>query len=119
MLDRFVESVMAPKQTGIDPQRLSRQLKVNVTTLAGIAGVHRNSIQRNPYSDQTQEKLGMIVKIVARASSLLGDDRKAVAWFRYQPLMGFDGKTAEDLVSAGQADAVQRHLDTLEHGGFA
>ncbi len=81
--------------------------------------MHRNSIQRNPYSNQTQEKLGTIVKIVTRASVMLGDDRKAVAWFRYQPLMGFDGKTAEDLVAGGQAEAVLRHLDTLDNGGFA
>lgn len=119
MLDRFVESVLAPRQTGIDPLRLSKQLKVNVNTLATIAGVHRNTLQKNPYSDLSQERLGAIVKIVARASTMLGDDRKAVAWFRYQPLMGFDGRTAEELVSDGQHEAVQKHLDTLEHGGFA
>lgn len=110
---------MAAKHTGIDPARLSHQLKVNVSMLAGIAGVHRNTLQRYPYSDKTQERLGVIVKIVTRASALLGNDRKAVAWFRYQPLAGFDGRTAEDMVAAGQAQAVLRHLEALEHGGFA
>lgn len=119
MLGHFVESVIAAKQGGIDPLRLSRQLKVNVNTLAAIARVHRNTLQRNPYADLAQERLGAIVKIIARASSLLGSDRKAVAWFRYQPLTGFDGRTAEEMVAAGQAEAVLRHLDTLEHGGFA
>lgn len=29
------------------------------------------------------------------------------------------GRTAEDMVAAGQAQAVLRHLEALEHGGFA
>jgi uncharacterized protein (DUF2384 family) len=119
MLGRFVTSVLAPRGGGIDPRRLSMQLKVEASTLARIAGVHRNTLQRNPQATLTQERLGLIVKVIARAAGMLGDDRRAIAWFRYQPLAGFERKTAEEMVSSGQAAAVLAHLDTLEHGGFA
>lgn len=59
------------------------------------------------------------VTIIARATELLGDEPRAIAWFRFQPLPGFDGKTAEELVAEGQAEAVLNHLDALENGGFA
>jgi hypothetical protein len=44
MRERFVESVIAAKQRGIDPLLPSRQLKVNVTRLASIVRVHRNTL---------------------------------------------------------------------------
>lgn len=61
-----------------------------------------------------------VARIITIASDLLGGDvAKAIAWFRHQPLSGFDGRTAEELVVAGHADAVLAHLETLRDGGYA
>jgi hypothetical protein len=57
--------------------------------------------------------------VIARTAAILGNESKAVAWFRYQPLMGFDGKTANELVAARQAETVLMRLDVLDNGGFA
>ena len=58
-------------------------------------------------------------EIIERAMILIGDSIRAQTWYRSEALAGFDGRTAEELVGAGQADAVLRHLETLELGGFA
>lgn len=119
MLTAFIDSVLVRDTGAIDPDRLSARLRVTVSTLSGMAQVHRNTLQRNPFAPLAQERLGQIVKIIARAGDMLGDEARAIAWFRFQPLAGFDRKTAEDLVSLGEAEAVIKHLDTLEQGGFA
>lgn len=119
MLTGFVQSVTAPKTGAIDPTRLSNRLRINISMLSDLASVHRNTLQRNPYAPLAQQRMSHIVRIIARAAEMLGDDARAIAWFRFQPLAGFEWKTAEDLVASGEAEAVIRHLDTLDHGGFA
>jgi hypothetical protein len=58
--------------------------------------------------------------VIATASDLLGGDTaKALVWFRHQPLSGFDGQTAEELVADGHVPAVLAHLETLRDGGYA
>ena len=43
----------------------------------------------------------------------------ACAWFRSEPLPGFDGMTADRLVREGHADYVHAHLDDVADGGCA
>jgi hypothetical protein len=40
-------------------------------------------------------------------------------WFRYQPLSGFEGQTAEELYAEGHTQAVLAHLESLRDGGYA
>ena len=58
-------------------------------------------------------------RIVAEAADLLGDTGRALAWFRHQPLAGFDGRTAQEMVVDGHAGAALAHLDLLRDGAFA
>lgn len=119
MLTGFVRSVTAPETGAIDPTRLSTRLRINLSMLSALVNVHRNTLRRNPFAPLAQQRMSHIVRIIARAAGTLGDDARAIAWFRFQPLAGFEWKTAEDLVARGEAEAVLRHLDTLDHGGFA
>ena len=67
-----------------------------------------------------QARLGEVARVVATAADLLGGDTpRAIVWFRHQPLAGFDGRTAEELVAAGHTDAVLAHLEMLRDGGYA
>jgi len=65
------------------------------------------------------ERPSEAARIIELAAALSGDEDAAIAWFKYQPIVGFGGKTAEQLVGEGHADAVLWHLDTLEAGGVA
>lgn len=42
----------------------------------------------------------------------------AYAWFRSEPLPGFAGRTADQLVREGQTRYVHAHLDRIMAGGY-
>jgi uncharacterized protein (DUF2384 family) len=119
MLSPFLEEVTEPRQGSISPQRMSDVLRVPLARLSQITGLHRNRLTRNPGSPEVQQRLGEVAQIITIAAELIGDEPRAIIWFRHQPLSGFDHKTAEDLVAAGQAKAVLAHLSMLADGGYA
>lgn len=57
--------------------------------------------------------------LIKRVAALVGNEDRAIAWFNYQPIPAFGGKTARELVAANRREAVSLHLDTLENGVFA
>lgn len=102
------------------PQRISETLRMPLGQLARLAKVHRNTLTQHPDSAVVQSRLGEVARIVAAAADLLeGDTAAAVLWFRHQPLAGFDGATAEELVASGHVEAVLAHLESLRDGVYA
>ena len=88
--------------------------------VARLAKVHRNTLARTPNSPIVQERLGQVARIIAAAADLIdGDVGRAVIWFRHQPLAGFGGATAAELMASGHADAVLTHLEMLRDGVYA
>ncbi|MEO8713401.1 MAG: hypothetical protein ABI369_00155 [Acetobacteraceae bacterium] len=120
MLTGMLEQVTTADKGVIEPRVLAEALGVTLSDLARIAGVHRNTLARSPASPAIQGRLGEVARILTEASALMGGDaRRAAVWFRHQPLAGFDGETAEELVATGKAGAVRDHLRTLRDGGYA
>jgi hypothetical protein len=119
MLDAFLDQV-TDRQGVFLPLRMSQMLRIPMSHLARIAKVHRNSLSQHPESSAVQVRLGEVARVIATASDLLGGNTpKAIVWFRHQPLSGFDGQTAEELVADGHTSAVLAHLETLRDGGYA
>jgi uncharacterized protein (DUF2384 family) len=120
MLTAPLQAVYDPALNGISPERLAAILHVPLAEVARIADVHRNTLARAPGSPKVQARLGEVARILADSTDLLGGDvGKAALWFCHQPLAGFDGQTAEELVTAGHADAVLAHLSMLRDGSYA
>lgn len=116
MLAAFLDDIR--DRDMIAPRRMAERLRVPMARLARLAHVNRNTMTAKPESPAVQAKLGEIARIIARAAEISGDEGKAIIWFRHQPIAGF-GKTAEELVEAGQAAAVLWTLDTMEQGVYA
>lgn len=119
MLSPFLVEVMEPQKGVISPQLMSRVLHISLARLSQITKLHRNTLTRNPESPDVQQRLGEVARIISLAAELVGDQQRAILWFRYQPLSGFDNKTAEELVAAGHVDAVLEHLAMLSDGVYA
>lgn len=119
MLNSFLDKVTDRQRGMISPERVSEALHLPMTRLAELAHVHRNTLARQPESPLVQERLGTVARIIAAAGDLTGDTGRAVVWFRHQPLAGFDGRTAEELVADGHAAAVLAHLEMLRDGIYA
>jgi uncharacterized protein (DUF2384 family) len=103
----------------VSPQRMSRRLRLPLTDLAKLAHLHRNELAQRPESPLVQKSLEPVVRILAAAEQLTGDPDRAIVWFRHQPIAGHDGRTALELVEAGEADAVVAHLEDLRDGAYA
>ena len=43
----------------------------------------------------------------------------AYAWYRSEPLPGFSGQTAMQLVRSGRADEVLEYIDAVDAGVYA
>lgn len=119
MLSVFLDQVIEPGRGFLSPHRMSRALRMPLAELSRVTRLHRNTLTRQPHSDRVQARLGEIARIIALASDLVGDSDRAIIWFRHQPLAGFDRKTAEELVTEGQGEAVLKHLEMLAEGGYA
>jgi uncharacterized protein (DUF2384 family) len=119
MLSSFLTEVMEPQKGTISPQHLSRVLHISLLRLSQLTQLHRNTLTRHPESPEVQQRLGDVVRIISQAAELVGDQQRAIIWFRHQPLSGFDHKTAEELVAAGHADAILEHLAMLSDGVYA
>ena len=116
MLSTVLEAVT---EAGLlSPQRLAERLNMSLAALASLLRLHRNTLA-NAGSPLVQERLGEVVCILNKAASMTDDVGRAVIWFRYQPIVGFDNKTAEELVAEGQSRSVLSHLEDLVDGVYA
>jgi hypothetical protein len=112
---RFVASLQEPRTPYISPKRVALALGVQMSRLAEIAGVHRNTLA-NPASERLQDRLRDMVRVIMAASELTGDLDQAIYWFRNEPIVTLKRKTAAELVADGHADAVIAHLSDLIEG---
>lgn len=120
MLATPLETVYVPQLQAISPDRVASLLHMPLADIARVTDVDRNTLTRAPGSAKVQSRLGLMMRILTEASDLMGGDvAKAAIWFRHQPLSGFDGQTAEDLVATGHADAVVTHLAMLPDSVYA
>ena len=119
LLDQVFSRATADDTPGIDPRRLGALLHVTSAEVATLAGVHRRSLTRNPWSPEVQRKLALVATILSRAAEMSGSLEKAVVWFRHQPIASFGGLRAADLTAEGRGAHVLLYLDGLENGVYA
>jgi hypothetical protein len=103
----------------VSPRRMSVRMRLPLSELARLAHVHRNTLSKQPESAAVQKSLEPVVRILMAAEELTGDADKAILWFRHQPIVGYEGQTALQLVEAGHAQAVFAHLNDLRDGLYA
>ena len=98
---------------------LAEGLGVTLTELASLAGVARNTLTAKSGARKVDQALSPVVRIVAMASEMAGDESRAAIWFKHQPLPGWAGKTAYDLVRERKADKVNAYLEAVRSGVYA
>lgn len=70
-------------------------------------------------SPETQHRLSVLVELLERVTPWAGDPQTAFQWFCSEPIAGFGGMTAQQLVKAGRASEVETYLDRISDGGYA
>ncbi|SDA98258.1 antitoxin Xre/MbcA/ParS toxin-binding domain-containing protein [Sinorhizobium sp. NFACC03] len=98
---------------------VSDRLGVTLAELAKLIGVARNTLTAKSSARKVDAALSNVVRILAMAGEMAGDDSRAVIWFKHQPIPGWAGKTAYDLVGEGKADKVLAYLEAVRSGVYA
>lgn len=103
----------------LSARRVAEGLGLTLTELAALAGVARNTLTAKSGARTADEALSPIVRIIAMAAEMAGDEARAALWFKHQPLPGWAGRTAYDLVRERKADKVVSYLEAVRSGVYA
>ena len=103
----------------LSARRVAEGLGLTLTELAGLAGVARNTLTAKSGARTADEALSPVVRIIAMAAEMAGDESRAAIWFKHQPIPGWAGKTAYDLVRERKADKVVAYLEAVRSGVYA
>jgi len=103
----------------LSARHVSRLLGVTNSELAKLIGIARNTLTAKSGARKVDQALSPVVRILAMASDMAGDEYRAAIWFKHQPIPGWAGKTAYDLVAEGKADKVMAYLEAVRSGVYA
>ncbi len=99
--------------------RLSEKLGLTPSELAKLVGIARNTLGAKSATRTVDAGLRPITRILATATEMAGDESRAAIWFKHQPIVGWAGKTAYDLVREGKSDDVLAYLEAVRAGVHA
>ncbi|SAI73125.1 Uncharacterised protein [Bordetella ansorpii] len=112
----FAERFREPDTPYLSPARVGAFFGFQIQELAERAHVHRNTPTARPQAPQLQKYLQDMVRVLAVATELTGDEARAAFLLRNEPLRTFDYKTADTLIQEGRADAVIAYLESVAGG---
>lgn len=103
------------------PQKIATALRTTSAEVARTVGLGRDAVQRRDRltADKTQRRLREMVEVVNKVTPRFGSPMMAYAWYRSEPLAGFAGFTAMQLVRDGRADDVMDYIDAVDAGVHA
>lgn len=103
------------------PRKIADILRTTSAEVARTAGLGRDAVQRADRikSDKTQRRLREMVEILNKVEPRFGSALLAYAWYRSEPLPGFSGQTAMQLVRDGRAEDVLDYIDAVDAGVHA
>ena len=95
------------------------KLGITQTELAKLTGIDRHSFYRHSGLRKLNEAVRPLISILNRASEMTGSDQRAALWFKHQPIPGWAGKTAFDLVLERKSDRVLAYLKSVQSGVYS
>jgi hypothetical protein len=103
------------------PRRIAEAFRTTSEEVARTAGLGKDAIQRKDRirSGKTQKRLREMIEIINKVEPRFGSALMAYAWYRSEPLPGFSGQTAMQLVRNGRAEDVLDYIDAVDAGVHA
>lgn len=103
------------------PSKIAKAFRTTSEEVARTAGLGRDAVQRKDRvrSDKTQRRLREMVEVIIKVEPRFGSTLMAYAWYRSEPLSGFSGQTAMQLVRNGRVDDVLDYVDAIDAGVHA
>ncbi|PXX38023.1 DUF2384 domain-containing protein [Burkholderia pyrrocinia] len=116
--DKFMASLRSSESAApiISARHFASAQHIDMQTLARLAHVHRNTVNRLPGSESTHKLPSKHASGHPNCNRYLGDVRNTLFWYRKEPLPTFGYKTAEQLKSVGRTEDPLRYVISLEAG---
>ncbi|MDF2810632.1 MAG: transcriptional regulator [Microvirga sp.] len=102
----------------LSPRRVADFLDVQTSELAKMTGMSHDILMDPTNGREVHEALNPIVRILALAEEMTGDDRRTATWFTQQSIPAWAGKTASELVVQGRAETVRNYLESVRAGVY-
>jgi len=104
-----------------EPRKIAAALRTSAEEIAMTVGLGKDALRRRTRidSDKTQRRLRELIEVLNKIEPRFGSELMAYAWYRSEPLSGFDGRTAMQLVQEGKAQQVLEYIDAGDAGVFA
>ena len=98
------------------PKKIAATLRTTSEEVARTVGLGKDAVQRKDRvrSDRTQRRLREMIEILNKVEPRFGSSLVAYAWYRSEPLAGFSGQTAMQLVRDGRAADVLDYVDAVD-----
>ncbi len=112
----FVERFRESDTPYLSPARIGEFFGFQIQELAERAHVHRNTPTARPHASQLQKYLQDMLRVLAMATEMSGDEKRAAFLLRNEPLRAFGYKTADILIQEGRADDIIAYLESLAGG---
>lgn len=103
------------------PRKIADVLRTSSDDVARTLGLGRDALQRKDRvgSDKTQRRLREMIELLNKVEPRFGSALIAYAWYRSEPLAGFSGQSAMQLVRDGRAQEVLDYIDAVDAGVHA
>ncbi len=103
------------------PRKIADAFRTTSAEVAHTAGLGKDAVQRKDRvrSDKTQRRLREMVEVINKVEPRFGSTLMAYAWYRSEPLPGFSGQTAMQLVRGGRGEEVLEYVDGVDAGVHA
>ncbi len=103
------------------PKEISATLRTTSEEVARTVGLGKDAVQRKDRvrSDRTQRRLRETIEILNKVEPRFGCSPVGYAWYCSEPLAGFSGQTAMQLVRDGRAADVLDYVDAVNAGVHA
>lgn len=100
------------------PRKIADAFRTTSEEVARTAGLGKDAVQRRDrvQSDRTQRRLRQMIEVINKVEPRFGSGLMAYAWYRSEPLPGFSGQTAMQLVRTGRAEDVLDFIDAVDAG---
>ena len=101
-----------------DPRKLIALLGTTGDELGRTLGLDKDATRRME-SDDIQRPIGSMIEVLSKVEPRFGSMIMAYAWYRSEPLSGFSGQTAMDLVRCDRVQDVLTNIDAVNAGVHA
>ena len=118
MLSPILDS-SAEERAAIKPAALADKLNISMSSLASLLHVSRNRLADKASVVKVQSAMAPLLRILTLAEQATGSERRAILWFKFNPIPSLGLKTPMELVEDGKPEWVMAHIADVMNGVYA